>query len=64
MQAAPVGSGTSRVRPPVARRRTKGEVAVRTIVETSTQELERPFIDTVVVGDAVKAGDSLLGLLD
>ncbi len=41
-QAAPVGSRTSRSGPPVAMRRTSGEVAVGTVVEASTQELERP----------------------
>ena len=51
-QVAPVGSGTSRIRPPVAIRRTRGEVAVGTVVVASTQELERPFINTVVVGGA------------
>ena len=54
-QVAPVGSGTSRIRPPVAIRRTRGEVAVGTVVVASTQELERPFIDTVVVGGVVCA---------
>ena len=52
IQVAPVGSGTSRIRPPVAIRRTRGEVAVGTVVVASTQELERPFINTVVVGGA------------
>ncbi len=51
-QAAPAGSGTSRSRPPVAIRRTRGEGAVGTGVVASTQELERPFINTVVVGGA------------
>ena len=50
-QVAPVGSGTSRSRPPVAIRRTRGEVAVGTVVVARTQELERPFINTVVVGN-------------
>ena len=43
-QVAPVGSGTSRIRPPVAMRRTCGEEAVGTDVEASTQELERPIV--------------------
>ncbi len=43
IQVAPVGSGTSRIRPPVAIRRTRGEVAVGTVVVASTQELERPL---------------------
>ncbi len=51
-QAAPVGSRTSRSRPPVAIRRTPAEVAVGTAVVASTQELERPFINTIVVGSA------------
>ena len=51
-QVAPVGSGTSRTRPPVAIRRTCVEVAVGTEVVASTQELERPFVNTVVVGGA------------
>ena len=50
-QVAPVGSGTSRARPPAAIRRMR-EVAVGTVVVASTQELERPFIKTVVVGGA------------
>ena len=40
IQVAPVGSGTSRIRPPVAIRRTRGEVAVGTVVVASTQELD------------------------
>ena len=52
IQAASVGSGTSRARPPVAMRRKYVEVAVGTAVEASTQELERPCINTVVVGGA------------
>ncbi len=51
-QVAPVGSRTSRIRPPVAMRRTRVEVAVGTVVEASTQELERPFINTVVAQGA------------
>ena len=51
-QVAPVGSGSSRSRPPVAIHRTPGEVAVGTVVVASTQELERPFINTIVVGGA------------
>ncbi len=51
-QAAPAGSGTSRARPPAAIRRTPVKVAVETVVVTRTQELERPFINTVVVGGA------------
>ena len=47
-----MGSGTSRTRPPVAIRRTRGEVAVGTGVDASTQELERPFVNTVIVGGA------------
>ena len=43
-QAAPEGSGTSRIRPPVAIHRTRSEVAVGTGVEASTQELERPIV--------------------
>jgi len=50
-QGAPVSSRTGRARPPVATRRTPVEVAVGTVVEAGTQELERPFINTVVVGD-------------
>ncbi len=49
-QVAPVGSGTSCTSPPVAIRRTCVEVAVGMAVEASTQELERPFINTIVVG--------------
>ncbi len=52
IQVAPVGSRTSRIRPPVPTRRKRGEVAVRTVVVASTQELERPFINTIVVGSA------------
>ena len=52
IQAASVGSGTSRARPPVAMRRKYVEVAVGTAVEASTQELERPFVNTIVVGGA------------
>ena len=52
IQEAPMGSGTSRSRPPEAIRRTCVEEAVGTDVEASTQELERPFINTVVVGGA------------
>ncbi len=44
IQAASVGSGTSRARPPVAMRRKYVEVAVGTAVEASTQELERPRV--------------------
>ena len=51
-QVAPVGSRTSRTRPPEASRRTYVEVAVGTVVGASTQELERPCINTVVVGGA------------
>ncbi len=51
-QVAPDGSGTSRSRPPVAIQRTRVEVTVGTAVVASTQELERPFINTVVVGGA------------
>ncbi len=51
-QVAPVGSGTSRTRPPDAIRRTRGEVPAGTVVEASTQELERPFVNTVVVEGA------------
>ena len=51
-QVAPVGSGTSWARPPAAIRCTCVEVAVGTVVVASTQELERPFINTVVVGGA------------
>ena len=51
-QEAPVGSRASRARPPAAIRRTPVKVAVETVVVTSTQELERPFINTVVVGGA------------
>ena len=41
----------------VAGKRTSVEVAVGTAVEASTQELERPFIDTIVVGGCwLKAG--------
>jgi hypothetical protein len=54
-QIAPVGSRSSRSRPPEASRRTRGEVAVGTVVVASTQELERPFIDTIVVGGAGKS---------
>ncbi len=57
-QVAPVGSGTSRIRPPVAIRRTRGEGAVGTDVVASTQELERPIIKTVVAqgAGAVRVG--------
>ena len=51
-QVAPVGSRTSRSRPPEAIRRTCVEVAIGKVVVASTQELERPFINTVVVGGA------------
>ncbi len=51
-QVAPDGSGTSRSRPPVAIQRTRVEVAVGTAVVASTQELERPFINTVVAQGA------------
>ena len=61
-QAAPVGSRTSHIRPPVAMRRTNVEVAVGTVVEASTQELERPCINTVVVGGMVSC-NSLFELL-
>ncbi len=54
-QVAPEGSGTSRSRPPAAIRRTCVEVAVGTVVAASTQELERPCINTVVVGGAGKS---------
>ncbi len=53
IQVAPVGSRTSHIRPPEASRRTRGEVAVGTVVVASTQELKRPFINTVVVGGAL-----------
>ena len=49
-----MGSGTSCARPPGASRRTCVEVAVGTVVVASTQELERPFINTIVVGGAGK----------
>ncbi len=52
IQVAPVSSRTSRAKPPTATRRTCVGVAVGTVVVTSTQELERPFINTVVVGGA------------
>ncbi len=58
-QAAPVGSRTSRIRPPVATRRTYVEVAVGTVVEASTQELERPFINMIV---AQGAGGEMLDM--
>ena len=51
-QVAPVGSGTSRARPPAAIRCTCVEVAVGTAVEASTQELERSFINTIVAQGA------------
>ena len=51
-QVAPGGSRTSRARPPVATRHTSAEVTFGTVVVASTQELERPFINTVVVGGA------------
>ena len=51
-QGVPVGSRTSRSRSPMAIRCTRIEVAIGTIVVASTQELERPFINTVVVGGA------------
>ncbi len=60
IQVAPVGSRTSRTRPPEASRRTRGEVAVGTVVVASTQELERPFINTVVVGGAGAFDTTLL----
>ena len=50
-QVTPVGSRTSRSRPPAAIRRTR-EVAVGTVVVASTQELERPFVNTVVAQGA------------
>ena len=53
IQVAPEGSGTSRARPPVATRHTSAEVTFGTVVVASTQELERPFINTVVVGGAL-----------
>ncbi len=43
-QVAPVGSGTSRNRPPEAIRRTCVEVAIGKVVVASTQELERPRV--------------------
>ncbi len=52
IQEAPVGSRSSHTGPPKAMRRTCVEEAVGTDVEASTQELERPFIKTVVVGGA------------
>ena len=51
-QVAPVGSGTSRSRPPEAIRRTCVEVAIGKVVVASTQELERPFVNTIVVEGA------------
>ncbi len=50
VQVAPVSSRASSARPPVATRRTCEEVAIGTAVVVSTQELERPFINTVVIG--------------
>ena len=47
-----MGSGTSRIRPPVAMRRTIADVAISTVVVASTQELERPFINTIVAQGA------------
>ena len=44
LRGKPEGSGTSRSRPPAAIHCTRGEVAVGTVVEVSTQELERPCI--------------------
>ena len=55
IQEAPMGSRSSRTGPPKAMRRTCVEEAVGTDVEASTQELERPFINTVVVGGVVCA---------
>ncbi len=52
VHAAPIDDCSSRTRPPVTIRRTCVEVTVRTVVVASTQELERPFINTVVVGGA------------
>ena len=52
IQVAPVGSRSSRARPPVATRRTLVEVAVGTVVVASTQELERPIVNTVVAQGA------------
>ncbi len=52
-QVAPGGSRTSRARPPVATRHTSAEVTFGTVVVASTQELERPFINTIVVGSAL-----------
>ncbi len=52
IQAVPVGSGASRTGPPVAKRRTYVEVAVGTVVDASTQELERPCINTIVAQGA------------
>ncbi len=51
-QVAHFGSETGRVRPPVTVRRVTGEVTIGTEIVASTQELERPFIKTIVVGDA------------
>ena len=51
VQVVTAGSGTSGARPPVASRRTRGRYTVSTVVVASTQELERPFINTIVVGD-------------
>ena len=53
VQVAPVSSRASSARPPVATRRTCEEVAIGTAVVVSTQKLERPFINTIVVGGAL-----------
>ena len=62
IQDAPDDSRTSRIRPPDARRCTRGEIAVGNVIVTSTQELERPCINTVVVGGMVSC-NSLFELL-
>ncbi len=52
-QGMSVDSGTSCDRPPVTAQCACSWVAVGTVVVASTQELERPFINTVVVGGAL-----------
>ncbi len=49
-------SGVGHTGPPDAICRKRVKVAVGTVVEAGTQELERPFINTVVVGDFAKKG--------
>ena len=45
-------SRSNRTRPPETKRCASIEIAMGTIVIPTTQKLERPFINTVVVGGA------------